>query len=159
MERHIKKACVFCFALFLLNSVSAQQGFTVAILPFTGVNVDAGQLKQASTVLYQELSQEEVFQFMDPEDMLSILKEAGFNNINASDETALFTAGSYLGVDLLITGVLGKGFEEYNLEIKVNEINSIFTVFHKTVSFSAEDELLSNISKLSYEILTESSKW
>jgi len=91
--------------------------------------------------------------------MQTILKAVGFEEIDPFDESGLFTAGDYLGLDLLVTGVVSKGFEEYNLEIKVYDISSIFIVYQKSVKFQTEGELPTNLSQISSEIINESSQW
>jgi len=143
----------------LLINIYGQKEYNVAIIPFKGINMEDTKPKQASRYFYQKLSHEERFQFIEAEDFKTVLKEAGFEDINPFDESGLFSAGDYLGLDLLITGIVGKGFEEYNLEIKVYEISSVFVVYQKSVKFHAEGELPANLSQISSEIIKESSQW
>jgi len=62
-------------------------------------------------------------------------------------------------LDLLITGIVGKGYEEYNVEIKVYEISSVFIVFQKSATFLAKDEMTSSIGQIAEEIINESLQW
>jgi len=159
MDGSIKIACMLTAFLCMLLNINGQKQYSVAIIPFTGVNVEDAQLKQASMDLNQELSKEVHFQFLEAEDMQSILNEAGFEDINTFDESGLLTVGDFLGLDLLITGIVGKGYEEYNVEIKVYEISSVFIVFQKSATFLAKDEMTSSIGQIAEEIINESLQW
>jgi len=146
---------LFC----LLINMYGQKEYRIAIIPFKGVNMEDAKLKHASRYFYQKLSIEDRFQFIETEDLRTVLKEAGFEEIDPFDESGLFSAGDYLGLDLLITGIVGKGFESYNLDIKVYEISSIFVVYQKSVKFQSEGELPANLSQISSEIINESGQW
>lgn len=159
MKSSIKQVCLICISFFLIPNIYGQRDYSVAILPFKGINMEDVQIEQATMHFNKKLSQYEHFQMIDLEDIKPILKAGGFEDIHTLDGSGLFAAGDFLGLDLIITGFVSKGYEDYSFEVKVFEISDVFIGFHKTINVKTEEELTTQISQVSNEIIHESTLW
>lgn len=120
--RHL---CVLACLLVGAAALQAQEQrkTPVAVMPLRGSGVSETDSKFLTERLTIELQRAGVFEVMERDKMDEILKEQGFQQTGACDETAcLVEAGRLLPVEKMIGGSVGKVGNVYSAQIRLIDL-------------------------------------
>lgn len=121
----MRQLCVFACLLVGAAALQAQgqRKTPVAVMPLRGSGVSETDSKFLTERLTIELQRAGVFEVMERDKMDEILKEQGFQQTGACDETAcLVEAGRLLPVEKMIGGSVGKVGNVYSAQIRLIDL-------------------------------------
>ncbi len=119
--------CVFVLLLAMAGGLAAQtlpaKRTAVAVMTLRGSGISEAEAKFLTERLVIELQRAGVFEVMERDRMEEILKEQGFQQTGACDETAcLVEAGRLLPVEKMIGGSVGKVGNVYSAQIRLIDL-------------------------------------
>lgn len=123
----MKHLCVFVCLLALAGGLAAQspaaRKTSVAVMTLGGSGVSETDAKFLTERLAIELQRAGVFDVMERDKMDEILREQGFQQTGACDETAcLVEAGRLLPVEKMIGGSVGRVGNVYSAQIRLIDL-------------------------------------
>lgn len=141
MVKVLKSLClVFLCSLPLLAQL--QTRVSIAVNDLSGKGLDQSTAEICSDRLRNELVKTGVFRVMERGEMLTILKEQGFQQSGACDDKAcIVEAGRLLGVERIIAGSIGKVENFYTISLRIIEIKTaeIISVVDEDFTGTAQD--------------------
>jgi len=123
----MSRAIVSWLLLLATGAGLAQQPkpVAVAVMPLRGAGIPESDVKFLTDRLVIELQRAGVFEVMERDRMDEILKEQGFQQTGACDETAcLVEAGRLLPVEKIIGGSVGKVGYVYSAQIRLIDLKT-----------------------------------
>lgn len=158
---HLKELCltfsgIFCLLPFCadsyaqtsLNAASGPAKKNIAVINLkNGSGVTAGESELISDRLRGDLFNTDKVNVMERDQMQEILKEQGFQASGAcTDEACLVQMGQLLGVQLLVTGSLGKVGSMFLVNVRMIDVKTAKIV--KVVSVDVKGEIDDVVGKL-----------
>jgi hypothetical protein len=150
---------IFILSLVVLSTaifVGAQPApkTTLSVMDFTYSDIPATEARLLGDALLSEITDAKVFQVVERSQRDEILKEQGFAQTGACDETScLIEAGKMLAVQKMVGGSIGKIGKNWVINIRVvdvltGKVEKAFTRYYK----GSADQLLLNMRENAWEI-------
>jgi hypothetical protein len=140
-----KKLFLFiCTVLFQCGYVFSQNNsrINVAVNDLKGSGMDPVTVMIVSDRLRAEMLTTDIFRVMERNEMESILKEQGFQQSGACDETScLVKVGELLGVDRMVAGSVGKvGLSFFTISLRMLNVSTGEILFNVTEDFEGQEK-------------------
>ena len=147
-----KIGIIYLFLFFGSNSIFCQERkdfITAAVLPMTGANISNTELTIYSDRLEGELYKLNKFTFVERGLMSEVLKEQGFQQSGCTSDECAVRIGELLGVQVLITGSIGKIGSLHTINLKMIDVETglISKKFSYDCPCSQEELLISGLRK------------
>lgn len=125
----------------------ANEPKSIAVSPLTANNVSEGEAASLTDALRSELIKSGQYQVLERSQMEEILKEQGFQQSGACDETnCAIEIGKLLAVQQIILGSIGKVGKTYTLNIRAVDVGSGKIVDDITENYKGSiDDILTEI--------------
>lgn len=121
----MRRVIVVLFAVVSLCFAQNTKKTAVAVMDLRGSGISESDARFLTDRLVIELQQTDVFDVMERDKMNEILKEQGFQQTGACDQTScLVEAGRLLPVDKMIGGSVGKIGETYSIQIRLIDLKT-----------------------------------
>jgi TolB-like protein len=153
-------ACITLAAFFLAVAgpvpAFAEKKSKIAVMSLKAVKVDPGLASNLTSMLTSDLAEMGKFSVMSEEDIKSIMQyESNRVKMGCSEEmTCLAEIGGALGVDLIVTGSLGKVGDTFIINLQLMNIKSVQVEARVSQTVKGqEDELINAIKKLAEKLL------
>lgn len=127
---------------------------TLSVMDLTYSNIPATEAKLLGDALLSEITDTKVYQVVERSQRDEILREQGFAQSGACDETScLIEAGKLLAVQKMVGGSIGKIGKNWVINIRVvdvltGQVEKAFTKYYK----GSVDQLLLNMRESGWEI-------
>lgn len=132
---------------FIYSASAAEQKLNVAIFPITSKILDDGERSALTDALRSEIGKNSNYQVMERSQMSEILKEQGFQQSGACNETScLVEMGQLLGANYIVIGNIGQVGKTYSVngrlvDVATSKIMKDVTTSHK----GSKDEILTDV--------------
>ncbi len=142
-----KAFLILFFSIIALSSYAQSERKTaVAVMDLRGSGISAIDAKFLTDRLMIELQRTDVFDVLERDKIGEILKEQGFQQTGACDQTScLVEAGRLLPVEKMIGGSVGKFGETFSVQVRLIDLKTAKVEKTATKDFSQKmDYLLTN---------------
>ena len=112
------------FILFILSTSAFPQDITMAIMGFEATNINEAEVRILTDRLTTKMAQAGKFVIIERARMNEVLAEQGFQQSGCVSSECAVEAGSMLGVDIIVTGSIGKLGDLYTLDVRAISVES-----------------------------------
>ena len=110
--------------LLILSTIAFPQKITLAIMGFEATNIDAAEVKILTDRLTTKMAQAGKFIIIERARMNEVLAEQGFQQSGCVSSECAVEAGSMLGVEIIVTGSIGKLGDLYTMDVRAISVES-----------------------------------
>ena len=110
--------------LLILSTIAFPQKITLAIMGFEATNIDAAEVKILTDRLTTKMAQAGKFIIIERARMNEVLVEQGFQQSGCVSSECAVEAGSMLGVEIIVTGSIGKLGDLYTMDVRAISVES-----------------------------------
>ncbi len=130
-------------AALLFSSIAAAGAPTVAVLPFTGEDIDPGKLSEATRNFQSQLSSTDSFRIAPRHQVDALVRDSLSADSAACDNNdCSVRIGRMLGVQSVFTGIVSQEVETWRLEVSRTDVQSGKTTFdHLIEIYGSFDDL------------------
>jgi TolB-like protein len=112
------------FILLILSTSAFAQDITMAIMGFEATNIEDAEVRILTDRLTTKMAQAGKFVIIERARMNEVLAEQGFQQSGCVSSECAVEAGSMLGVDIIVTGSIGKLGDLYTLDVRAISVES-----------------------------------
>ena len=110
--------------LLVLSTIAFPQKITMAIMGFEATNIDEAEVKILTDRLTTKMAQAGKFIIIERARMNEVLAEQGFQQSGCVSSECAVEAGSMLGVEIIVTGSIGKLGDLYTMDVRAISVES-----------------------------------
>ena len=112
------------FILLIISTVSFAQDQTMAIMGFEATNINEAEVRILTDRLTTKMAQAGKFVIIERARMNEVLAEQGFQQSGCVSSECAVEAGSMLGVEIIVTGSIGKLGDLYTMDVRAISVES-----------------------------------
>jgi len=127
---------------------------TLAVMDFEGRGISMGEAQTLTDRLITELSRTKKVILVERSTMSDVLNEQGYETEGCTSDECAAEVGALLGVDLMISGAIGKIGNTYTIDAKMFKVSTGAAENMKNITYQGEvDGLIIEIEILAWQIL------
>jgi len=127
---------------------------TLAVMDFEGRGIPATEAQTLTDRLITELSRTKKVILVERSTMNDVLNEQGYETEGCTSDECAAEVGALLGVDLMISGAIGKIGNTYTIDAKMFKVSTGAAENMKNITYQGEvDGLIIEIEILAWQIL------
>ena len=127
---------------------------TLAVMDFEGRGITMGEAETLTDRLITELSRTKKVILVERGTMNDVLNEQGYETAGCTSDECAAEVGALLGVDLMISGAIGKIGNTYTIDAKMFKVSTGAAENMKNITYQGEvDGLIIEIEILAWQIL------
>ena len=127
---------------------------TLAVMDFEGRGISLGEAQTLTDRLITELSRTKKVILVERSTMSDVLNEQGYETEGCTSDECAAEVGALLGVDLMISGAIGKIGNTYTIDAKMFKVSTGAAENMKNITYQGEvDGLIIEIEILAWQIL------
>jgi len=112
------------FILLIISTVSFAQDITMAIMGFEATNINEAEVRILTDRLTTKMAQAGKYVIIERARMNEVLAEQGFQQSGCVSSECAVEAGSMLGVEIIVTGSIGKLGDLYTMDVRAISVES-----------------------------------
>ena len=112
------------FILLILSTSAFAQDITMAIMGFEATNINEAEVRILTDRLTTKMAQAGKFVIIERARMNEVLAEQGFQQSGCVSSECAVEAGSMLGVEIIVTGSIGKLGDLYTMDVRAISVES-----------------------------------
>ena len=112
------------FILLIVSTIAFSQDITMAIMGFEATNINEAEVRILTDRLTTKMAQAGKFVIIERARMNEVLAEQGFQQSGCVSSECAVEAGSMLGVDIIVTGSIGKLGDLYTMDVRAISVES-----------------------------------
>jgi TolB-like protein len=127
---------------------------TLAVMDFEGRGIPATEAQTLTDRLITELSRTKKVILVERSTMNDVLNEQGYETAGCTSDECAAEVGALLGVDLMISGAIGKIGNTFTIDAKMFKVSTGAAENMKNITYQGEvDGLIIEIEILAWQIL------
>jgi len=120
----MNKVSLYIFIILNLTNLNAQlDKKTMAVLNFKGIGINTLEAVTLTDIFNAEITKTNISSLIDRSEVKVSLKNQGLDQSSCLSAECISKVGAALEVELIMTGVINKNNESFNLEIKIFEVS------------------------------------
>ena len=120
----MNKVSLYIFIILNLTNLNAQlDKKTMAVLNFKGIGINTLEAVTLTDIFNAEITKTNISSLIDRSEVKVSLKNQGLDQSSCLSAECISKVGAALEVELIMTGVINKNNESFNLDIKIFEVS------------------------------------